>query len=262
MRLFERLPRSLRLTEMGEAYLPAVRDIFEDLSAATSGLFGGSEQASLTVRVQVAYAATWLAPRLPDFCESFPYIDLKLVSAIWADALPPSEIGLEIRQGNGYWPGFVSTKLHDDTAVAIYGPQFLALHGPANHISDLVSHGRVHVLGFDDLWRRFFPTDDVFRVAPPRVLTVDTSIAALEVVASSDYWALVPERFVRRAVRAGDVFVAQDASVPMRQDHYLLRRDDASQLSGEASAFIRWLRAQDLLDPPAPHRPVQPNHAE
>jgi LysR family glycine cleavage system transcriptional activator len=252
VRLFERLPRSLRLTAMGEAYLPAVRDVFEDLSAATSGLFGRSERASLTVRVQIAYAATWLAPRLPDFCASFPHIDLKLVTAIWADALPPSEIDLEIRQGNGSWPGFVSTKLHDDTAVAIYGPRFLARHGPANHISDLVPHGRVHVLGFDDLWRRFFPTDDVFRAAPPRVLTVDTSIAALEVVASSEYWAFVPERFVRRAVRAGDVFVAQHASVPMRQDHYLLRRDDASPLSGEAAAFIRWLRAQDLLDPAAP----------
>jgi LysR family glycine cleavage system transcriptional activator len=141
MRLFERLPRSLRLTEMGEAYLPAVRDIFEDPVRRDQRAVRRSEQASLTVRVQVAYAATWLAPRLPDFCESFPYIDLKLVSAIWADALPPSEIDLKIRQGNGYWP-------------------------------------------------------------------------------------------------------------------------DASQLSGEASAFIRWLRAQDLLDPPAPHRPVQPNHAE
>lgn len=88
VRLFERLPRSLALTEMGEAYLPAVRDVFEDLSAATSGLFGGSKQASLTVRVQIAYATTWLAPRLPDFCASFPHIDVQLVSAIWADALP------------------------------------------------------------------------------------------------------------------------------------------------------------------------------
>jgi hypothetical protein len=38
----------------------------------------------------------------------------------------------------------------------------------------------------------------------------------------------------------------------MRQDHYVLRGDDASQLSGEASAFIRWLRAQDLLDSRVP----------
>ena len=258
VQLFERLPRSLRLTEMGEAYLPAVRDIFEDLSAATSSLFGGSGRANLTVRVQITYAATWLAPRLPDYCASFPHVDLELVSSIWADALPPSAIDLEIRQGNGSWPGFVSTKLHDDTAIAVYGPQFLERHGPADTLSDLLPHGRVHLLGFDDLWRRVLPTDDAFRDAPPRVLTVDTSIAALEVVSSSSYWAFLPERFVRRAARAGAVFVADDTSVRMRQDHYVLRRDDGSQLRGEASGFIRWLRAQDLLDPPLPRASPDP----
>ena len=256
-RLFERLPRSLRLTPMGEAYLPAVRDVFQDLSAATSGLFAGTERASLTVRVQITYATTWLAPRLPDFCASFPHIDLKLVSAIWADALPPSEIDLEVRLGNGAWPGFISTKLHDDTAVAIYGPQLLEAYGPVDTVRDLLPHGRVHLLGSEDLWRHVIPSDnDGDRATPPRVLTVDTSIAALEVVASSTYWAFLPERFVRRAARAGDVHVANNASVRMRQDHYALRRDDARQLSGEASAFIRWLRAQDLLDKPVPKAPL------
>ena len=250
VQLFERLPRSLRLTPVGEAYLPAVRDIFQDLSAATSGLFETTDRASLTVRVQISYATTWLAPRLPDFSASFPHIDLTLVSAIWADALPPSEIDLEIRQGTGVWPGFVSTRLHDDMAVAVYGRQLLEAHGPVDTVRDLLPHGRVHLLGFDDLWRRVMPGDDPFRAAPPRVLTVDTSLAALEVVAASSYWAFLPERFVRRAVRAGHVLVASDASVRMRQDHYVLRRDDTTQLSGEASAFLRWLRAQDLLDPP------------
>ena len=250
VQLFERLPRSLRLTPVGEAYLPAVRDIFQDLSAATSGLFETTDRASLTVRVQISYATTWLAPRLPDFSASFPHIDLTLVSAIWADALPPSEIDLEIRQGTGAWPGFVSTKLHDDTAVAVYGPHFLEAHGPVDSVGDLLPHGRVHLLGFEDLWRRVMPGEDPFREAPPRVLTVDTSLAALEVVAASPFWAFLPERFVRRAVRAGHVHIAGDASVRMRQDHYVLRRDDTARLSGEASAFLRWLRAQDLLDPP------------
>src|SRR5262245_23685559 len=40
--LFERLPRGLRLTEMGAAYLPYVRRAFEDLSATTTKLFGQS----------------------------------------------------------------------------------------------------------------------------------------------------------------------------------------------------------------------------
>ncbi len=94
VQLFERLPRSLLLTKMGEAYLPAVRDIFEDLSAATSGLFGATGQTTLTVRVQISYAATWLAPRLAEFCGTFPHVDVQLVTAIWADALPPTGIDL------------------------------------------------------------------------------------------------------------------------------------------------------------------------
>ena len=249
VQLFERLPRSLRLTPVGEAYLPAVRDVFQDLAAATSGLFEQTDRASLTVRVQIAYATTWLTPRLPDFCASFPNVDLTLVSAIWADALPPSQIDLEIRQGNGSWPGFVSTRLHDDTAVAIYGPRLRDAHGPVHTVSDLLPHGRVHLLGFDDLWRRLLPDDDAAHAAPPSVLTVDTSVAAVEVVAAGAYWAFLPERFVRGAVRAGRVHLATDGSVRMRQDHYVLR-PDGGHLSGEASAFIRWLRAQDLLDPP------------
>jgi LysR family glycine cleavage system transcriptional activator len=244
VRLFERLPRSLTLTEKGEAYLPAVRDMFEDLSAATSGLFGTTGQTTLTIRVQISYAATWLAPRLPDFCSAFPHIDVRMITAIWADVLPPTGIDLEIRQGNGSWPGFVSTKIHDDTAVAIYGHPYLDRYGPPAGARDLAPRERVQVLGFDDLWRRFFPNDDTFPSAPPRAVTVDTSIAAIELVAHSHYWAIVPERFARGSARSGRILVTDDA-VPMRQNHYVLRRDDPTQPSGEAAAFVRWLRAQD-----------------
>ena len=253
VQLFERLPRSLRLTEMGEAYLPAVRDVFEDLSAATSGLFGASERADLTVRTQISYATTWLAPRVKDFNESFPHVSLRLVSAIWADTLPPAEIDLEIRQGNGTWPGFISTKLHDDLAVVVSEPQL------AERIEcpeDLLAYGRVHVLGFDDLWGRLLGTAPARDEPPEPTLAVDTSIAAIELVAAGPYWAIVPERFARRAVRNGRVALALDDVIAMRQNHYLLRRDDGSQLRGEASAFAHWIRAQDVVDPPLPAAPA------
>jgi LysR family glycine cleavage system transcriptional activator len=38
--LFERLPRSLRLTDMGQAYMPSVQKTFAELSSTTTGLFG------------------------------------------------------------------------------------------------------------------------------------------------------------------------------------------------------------------------------
>lgn len=247
-RLFERRPRSLRLTEVGKAYLPAVRDVFEDLSAATSGLFGGTARSTLTIRVQVSYATTWLAGRIPGFLSDFPHVDVQLVTAIWADVLPPSDVDLEIRQGNGSWPGFRATKLHDDQAVAVYGPGYLSRHGSDVALGDLCSEPRVQVLGFDDLWRRFFPDTFSSLAAPRATITVDTSVAALEVVASSDLWAIVPERFARQSVRTGRLFRAPGAPVPMRQAHYLLRSDNVGPPSGPALAFSQWLREQDATD--------------
>lgn len=249
--LFERRPRSLGLTEAGQAYLPAVRDLFEDLAAATSGLFRDTDRATLTVRVQASYATTWLAPRLPAFRAAFPHVDVHMVTAIWADALPPSAIDLEIRQGTGSWPGFRATKLHDDRAVAVHGTGYVTRHGAAD-VATMAGRPRVQVLGFDDTWRRFF-TQEASSArdprTPPAAITVDTSIAALEIVAASDLWAIVPERFARRGVRSGRVLQAPGPTVPMRQGHYLLRRDNAERISGESLAFERWLRAQDAEDP-------------
>ncbi|MGB3185795.1 MAG: LysR substrate-binding domain-containing protein [Ornithinimicrobium sp.] len=247
VQLFERLPRSLRLTEFGHAYLPAVRDIFEELSAATNGLFGASKNTQLTVRVQVSYATTWLAPRLRDFNDTFDHISLRLLSAVWADALPPDEIDLEIRQGNGNWPGFIATKLHDDFAVVICDPQLLQGGPTLSSASELREHGRVHVLGFDDLWSRLSSTNE-WDDRPEAVLTLDTSIAAIAAIADRGYWTIVPERFARQAVHEGRVAMALDALIPMRQSHYLLRRDDGSQLSGAAAAFAQWIRTQDTTD--------------
>lgn len=251
VQLFERLPRSTRLTELGRAYLPAVRDAFDDLSAATSGLFGGPGRGRLTVRAQVSYATTWLGPRLSDFAEKFPWIDVRLVSTIWADTLPPDEVDLDIRQGNGTWPGYLSTKLHDDVAVVLCGRGFFERHGPFRQVSDLLAWPRVQVLGFDDLWGRLDRSDTQPRTDRERgTVTVDTSLTALSIVAEDESWTIVPERFARAAVRNKTVTLAVPEAVAMRQNHYLLRPDSPQPLSGRATAFTQWLQAQDLLDSP------------
>ncbi len=251
VQLFERLPRSVQLTEMGRAYLPAVRDVFDDLSAATSGLFGGPGRGWLTVRAQVSYATTWLAPRLPDFARTHPMIDVRLVSTVWADTLPPEEVDLDIRQGNGTWPGYLSMKLHDDVAVVLCGTRFWERHGPFAHISDLLDWPRVQVLGFDDIWERLArSTDQPAADTAHGQITVDTSLTALSIVAEGETWTIVPERFARAAVRNRTVTLALPGAVRMRQDHYLLRPDNPQPISGRAAAFTQWLQAQDLLDPP------------
>ena len=251
--LFERLPRGVRLTDMGRAYLPTVRDLFDELSLATTGLFGSTSRQRLTVRVQISYAATWLMPRLPDFCATVPHVDLRIVCAIWADTLPPDEVDLEIRQGNGSWAGLTSELLHEDNAAVVCGHEHLRRYGPIRDTDDLAARPRVHILGYDDLWHRLFPglpESEVRAQRPGSVITLDTSIAATELAAAGLHCALVPERFARAAVRAGRLALAHHELVPMRQAHYLLRSETTPQLSPAARAFAQWLIRKDIEDTP------------
>ena len=240
--LFERLPRSVRLTELGQAYLPTVRAAFDDLSVATLGLFGSTTRRQLTVRVQISYATTWLMPRLEQFADSHPHIDLRIVSAIWADALPPDEVDLDIRQGLGRWAGYRATLLHADRAVVVHGPGHIRRHGPATTVADLTSRPRIRVLGLEDLWQRLFADARVDATAGG--VTLDTSVAALELAAAGTMPALVRERFARCALAEGRVVRAVDVVVPMRQAHYVLW-PEGTPPSPEALSFIRWLRGLD-----------------
>jgi LysR family glycine cleavage system transcriptional activator len=253
--LFERLARSVELTELGRAYLPAVSEGLDDLAAATGGLFAPARREQLTVRTQVSYATTWLAPNLHRFQAEHPETDVRLVSAVWSEALVPGEVDLDIHQGRGAWPGMHTQLLHHDDAVVVHGVGHLERWGPVRDAADLAARPRIQVLGFDDVWQRLLPAAPT---NPPgaRATTVDTTVTALELVAAGDASALVPERFARAAVRAGRVRLALPQSFPMRQAHYLLRPLDSPAPSVRARAFLVWLAGLDE------HLPALPLGAE
>ena len=65
--LFERLPRGLKLTESGKAYLPSIQKSFEQIFSSTAGIFGRKSKGKLTVRAPVSYSSLWLAPMIDEF---------------------------------------------------------------------------------------------------------------------------------------------------------------------------------------------------
>jgi LysR family transcriptional regulator, glycine cleavage system transcriptional activator len=77
LKLFERHPRTLLLTESGRQYCVGVRRSFE-LLAATSALTPQARH--VTVSVTPTFAAKWLLSRLPDFTSAYPDIDLRVLA--------------------------------------------------------------------------------------------------------------------------------------------------------------------------------------
>lgn len=242
--LFTRHARRIELTDHGRAYMPSVRQAFDELAVSTAGLFGFVRPSRrLTARVPVSYAVAFVAPRLHEFKTAYPDIELRLVSALWADALASEDISLDVRFGSGNWTGHQAQLLHRETAVAVWAPAFEVAFGRVDDLSVLATCPRAHVLGMENLWFELLGPG-----ASPLAsgdITVDTSLAAIELACSGTCSALVPRRFVARHLVEGRLRTTSAAAVPMTEAHYLVRPSSVSTITTEAALFADWLRGLD-----------------
>ena len=83
-RLFDRLGRSVRLTDLGEAFLPRARSVLHELSSAKDELTERlqSETGPVVVGAIPTIAPYWLASRLATFSRKFPKVHLTIAEEI------------------------------------------------------------------------------------------------------------------------------------------------------------------------------------
>src|SRR5437762_6550512 len=83
-RLFDRLGRSVRLTELGKTFLPRARAVLRELEAAKGDVVEGKEfiGGPITVGVIPTVAPYFLPLRLTAFSRKFPQVRLTIVEEI------------------------------------------------------------------------------------------------------------------------------------------------------------------------------------
>ena len=240
--LFDRLPRSLRITDIGQAYLPSVRRAFDELSITTYGLFGAKSGQSITLRANTAFAALWLTPRLNAFSAIYPGIDIRLLTALWVDASGSDESDLEISFGDGLWPGYHVELLKNEDSIAVCTPQM------AKQIQAIEDHSGysdlrfIHTIGREGRWEAFLSGMDI-KVPIDLGLKVDTSITALEMAAAGMGLALVQTSYARSYIADGRLVQAFDHQLPNEESHYILLPEGQQRPKPEVLLFRDWLLA-------------------
>ena len=248
--LFERLPRNLRLTEVGSAYLPPLRRSFDDLAAATAGLFGPIGRKTLVVRAPVSFAGLWLAPRLSSFVTRHPQISLRITSAVWAHSQVDEATDIDIRFGDGVWAGYHAELLKNYGAVAVCHPGLVPKGDIARRVHALSSGPLIHVTGYEDLWQRYFLPLGL-SIPAYRGINIDTSIAALELAASGHGATIVLECFARPYIESGRLERPLDDVLAIEQSHYILTEEGARRQKPEAILFRNWLKCEVAAAGPA-----------
>ncbi len=239
--LFERLPRSLRLTDMGHAYLPPVRKAFDELSASTVGLFGRMGERPVSVRAPISFAVLWLAPRLRSFVAAYPDIDIRLCTSVWADAMAQDDADVELRFGDGRWPGCDVGLIDDQGSVPVCAEVLCAEIGFSGAMTEFAPNHLLHVVGCEDLWSRLFRQIGAAGVASDKGVKSDTSLAALELAVAGVGCALVLRSFAAPYIARGQLRLAADIELPLDQAHYLVLRQGERRLRPEVALFRDWL---------------------
>lgn len=240
-KLFERLPRSLRLTDMGRAYLPSVRRAFDQLSASTHGLFGAKGEQSITVRCTATFSVSWLIPRVKKFRQLYPNIQIRLYTAIWTEALNLEETDLDIRFGDGSWSGYHATLISNEASIAVASKSVAERIFSADNLSSALSSiDFIQIMGCEGRWNTYL--DEVFSGFRPQTpLHVDTSYSALELAKSGVGMALVQHSFARAYLDEGSLVKVFSHEMTYDESHYLLVPDRVVRPKPEALLFKDWL---------------------
>ena len=99
---------------------------------------------SLDVTALPSFASLWLLPRLVDFGESHPEIEIRLYVDGRVVDLRKSDIDAAIRFGDGHYTGLSVTRLMGDAVVPACSPALLARLGPVETATDLARLPLLH----------------------------------------------------------------------------------------------------------------------
>jgi DNA-binding transcriptional LysR family regulator len=142
IRLFDRTPRAVRLTEDGRQFHAQVAPLLAGLedAAAEAATAAGTIRGRLRVNADPWFARLVLAPRLPAFLERFPALTLEITVRDTPGDLVEEGMDIAVRFGEVGPPGQIARKLMETRIVTIAAPSYLARHGTPRHPNDLLRH--------------------------------------------------------------------------------------------------------------------------
>lgn len=240
--LFKRLPRGLMITDEGLALLPTLRDSFDRMADILQRFEDGHLQEVLSIGAVGTFAVGWLLPRLTEFQDLYPFIDIRLSTNNNRVDIAAEGLDFAIRFGNGAWHDTEAEELFSAPLSALCIPtiaaQFKSPHDVAQQT--LLRSYRA------DEWPDWFSEAGV---ASPRIkgIVFDSSVPMVEAALQGSGVALAPPLMFQRHLSAGDL--VQPFPVYVSKGCYWLTRLKSRPVSNAMATFAAWLKEKAAAMP-------------
>jgi LysR family transcriptional regulator, glycine cleavage system transcriptional activator len=226
------------LTAEGTLYLERVR---EGLSALRQlpghDLFNARKR--LRVAAPPTFARTFLMPRLRQFIETYPEIDLSLQVSIALFDVQAEASDLSIRFGTGNYTDLEHICLLRDEVTPLASPAWVRENGPFDAPEDL--EGLPLLRSALEPWRTWFDAHQLDWLEPINGWSFNDTGLVCDAASQGLGVGLVRLKLAAPWLESGQLIRLFDHQVPSPHAHYLCWRAGAMD-RWECAAFAEWLK--------------------
>ena len=239
--LFRRQNRGIELTREGAVLFDGVARAFQDIEGATRQVSRRGQRNILSIQSYVTFSHRWLMPRLHDFHDAYPRIEVRLSSSPDVANFETDNLDAAIRGGDGQWPDLHAEKLANMELIPVCSPAFLHDH-PIAEASQLEKVKLLCSAARPNDWSDWFKSAGV-PVKPKNKMVFENSSLACEGALMNLGIAIANRHFVQRQLNAGTLVAPLDHGCCTGESYYLTWPKGRSP-SRPLLDFLDWIRTQ------------------
>ena len=244
--LFLRHTRAVELTAAGAELLAAVNGSLPRLDASVQRIRHSAGRQGVSVTTSASIASMWLIPRLADFGQAHPEVDIRLDASDHLLNLELSEIDVALRYGPPSHVPPHAEVLFGEQITPVLTP-WLAERTPIRHPRDLAQFTLIDVSDahrFYYGWQRWFEAVGMPPVQPKRWLAFNLSFQMMQAARAGQGVALARVPLIDLSLASGELVEALPHHRVSSPRTYWLMVSPRSAHRLEVKAFAEWLREQ------------------
>lgn len=177
--LFHRHARTIELTETSKKYYPIIRDALDRISDGTLAILKPQDSNNITVQLYSTIAIRWLIPRLPDFQQKHPEINVRLHTSHEDVDFMHSDVDACIKIGGNTLPELDYCYLFTSELFPVCSPRLLEEKPELKQVEELKNETILQVYPSKHDWPIWLENAGIEGIDPDSGLQFDSYDHAL-----------------------------------------------------------------------------------
>ncbi|RWJ05761.1 LysR substrate-binding domain-containing protein [Mesorhizobium sp.] len=239
--LFRRLHRGIELTREGRELFEGITIPFQQIGNSARRVSRRNRRDILAIQSYTTFSQRWLIPRLGQFHDLNPRIEVRLSSSTAPVNFEAQNLDAAIRSGHGSWPGLHAERLVDIELIPVCSPALMA-SAKLQRPEDLGRVRLLHSMARPNDWATWISATGA-KVDPSPGLRFENSALAYEAASLDIGVAIGIKVFVQRLLRVGSM-VAPFETTAKTDEGYYLTWPTNTRVSAPLMKFLSWMRGQ------------------